>query len=66
MARGIDKLEGEVYGLLRQFQNLKELNLSDNHLRKLPHDLSGLGGLANLNLNGNHIEDVSALNHNLW
>lgn len=44
---------------LRQFPQLRELNLSDNQLRHLPSDLSCLAQLANLNLNGNLLTDVT-------
>lgn len=44
--------------MLAQFPNLKELNLSDNELTNLPEDLSRLGLLQNMNLNGNNFDDV--------
>lgn len=51
--RDVTGLDGQLYDLLRQFPRLMELNLSDNQLRELPRDLSGLINLTNLNLNGN-------------
>lgn len=45
--------------LLECFQNLQELNLSDNEIREIPKDLSGLKNVAILNLNGNDFSNVS-------
>ncbi len=42
-----------VYDVLRQYPNLKELNVCDNLFTHLPMNLSGMKNLANLNLNGN-------------
>jgi|LauGreDrversion4_2_1035121.scaffolds.fasta_scaffold939672_1 Leucine-rich repeat (LRR) protein len=47
--------------LLECFQNLQELNLSDNDIRELPNDMAGLKNVAILNLNGNEFNDVSGL-----
>lgn len=48
----------EVYEILAQFPNLRELNLSDNEIVNLPEDISRLKLLQNLNLNGNNFDDV--------
>ena len=37
-----------------------QINLADNHIRKLPADLSSLNNIIELNLNGNPIEDMEA------
>lgn len=43
---------------LKHLPHLKELNLEDNSISKLPRDLSKiLPELMNLNMNGNDIED---------
>ena len=47
--------------LLECFQNLQELNLSDNDIRELPKNMAGLKNVAILNLNGNEFNDVSSL-----
>jgi len=47
--------------LLECFQNLQELNLSDNDIRELPNDMAGLKNVAILNLNGNEFNDVSGV-----
>ena len=39
-----------IMELLSQFELLEELNLSNNQFQHLPHDLSGLKSVANLNL----------------
>jgi Leucine-rich repeat (LRR) protein len=44
--------------LLECFQNLQELNLSDNEIRDLPNDMGGLKNVAILNINGNEFNDV--------
>ena len=49
--------------LLECFPNLQELNLSDNDIRELPADMSGLRKLVLLNLNGNDFNDVSRPNN---
>ncbi len=50
--------------LLECFQNLQELNLSDNDIRELPNDMAGLKNVAILNLNGNEFNDVSSFESN--
>lgn len=50
---------GAVYEILRQYPNLKELNVCDNIFKELPMDLSGMQRLANLNLNGNQFNDFN-------
>lgn len=50
---------GAVYEVLRQYPNLKELNVCDNIFKELPMDLSGMQSLANLNLNGNQFNDFN-------
>ena len=39
-----------IMDLLSQFQLLEELNLSNNQFQSLPHDLSSLKNVANMNL----------------
>lgn len=46
---------------MKQYKNLKELNVCDNQFTELPRDLSGMHRLANLNLNGNQFTDVRCL-----
>jgi Leucine-rich repeat (LRR) protein len=46
--------------LLGRFQDLKSLNLADNHIRKLPLDMSAMAQIQELNLNGNPIDDICA------
>jgi Leucine-rich repeat (LRR) protein len=36
------------------------LNIAENHIKKLPDDLSSLSNLVEFNLNGNPIEDIEA------
>ena len=45
---------------IQQLTNLKELNLEDNFIERLPKDMSQiLPNLENLNINGNAIEEES-------
>ena len=44
--------------IISHFTNLKELNLEENYLKSLPHDLSNiLPSVENLNLNSNNFEE---------
>ena len=36
------------------------MNIAENHIKKLPDDLSSLSNLVEFNLNGNPIEDIEA------
>lgn len=40
--KGIASLDAHSVDLLGKFQELRKINLSDNHIRKLPNDLSSL------------------------
>ena len=40
--KGISTLDPHSVELLGRFQELKRINLADNHIRKLPNDLSPL------------------------
>ena len=37
-----------------------QINLADNHIRKLPNDLSSLTQIIEFNVNGNPIDDLEA------
>jgi hypothetical protein len=40
--KGIASLDAHSVDLLGRFSELKKINLADNHIRKLPNDLSAL------------------------
>ena len=40
--RGITSLDAHSVDLMSRFSELKKINLADNHIRKLPNDLSQL------------------------
>lgn len=40
--KGITSLDAHSVDLLGRFSELKKINLADNHIRKLPNDLSPL------------------------
>lgn len=44
--------------ILSRLKNLRSLNLADNNIQKLPANMSLLRNLAELNLNGNPLEDM--------
>jgi hypothetical protein len=44
--------------LLGRFAELKQINLSDNHIRRLPADMSQMAQVEEINLNGNPIDDI--------
>lgn len=58
--RGITSLDPHSVDLLGRFSELKKINLADNHIRKLPNDLSPLQFIQEFNLNGNPIDDIES------
>lgn len=53
----IEDLE-ELLPILAKFDCLKSLSLADNRLMAVPHDLSCLEGVEDINLNGNVFQDL--------
>jgi len=56
--RGITTLDTTSVELIGRFAELKLLNLADNHIKKLPGDLTPLSNIIEFNLNGNPIDDI--------
>ena len=56
--QSVTSIEGDLLPYICQFPNLKEINLEDNLLSKLPDDLSTIfRHVTILNLNGNEFID---------
>lgn len=56
--RGLTQLDQQTLSLLSHFPELRRLDLSDNHLRRLPPDLSALSLIDDFDLNGNPLDEV--------
>ena len=58
--QNITSIEKDLEPFLSQFKFLKELNLEDNSLKSLPHNLSTiLPKMEIINLNGNDFDDFN-------
>ncbi|CDW87543.1 UNKNOWN [Stylonychia lemnae] len=58
--KGITSLDPHSVDLLGRFSELKKINIADNHIRKLPNDLSAMQYIQEFNLNGNPIDDIES------
>ena len=55
--KNIEELE-DLLPLLSKFENLRSLSLADNRINTVPHDLSCLETIEDINLNGNVFQDL--------
>ena len=55
---GIAALDSHCVDLMGRFTELIKVNLAENHIRRLPNDLSKLQQIYEFNLNGNPIDDL--------
>ena len=56
--QGIESIHDDLMPYIAQFENLKELNLEDNNILRLPDDLSEtFRNIEIINLNGNDFDD---------
>lgn len=56
--QSIESIADDLMPYIAQFENLKELNLEDNNIARLPDDLSEMfRNITIINLNGNEFED---------
>ena len=56
--KGLSIIDNNSVELLGRLKNLKILNISENHLTKLPKNLQVLSNLNEMNINGNPFEDI--------
>ena len=57
-SKGIVAIDSQSLAVLSRFTELRKIDLSDNYIKRLPSDLSGLRLITDFDLNGNPIEDV--------
>ena len=56
--QGISFIDTNSMEIMSRLKNLKSINLADNHITKLPANMSMLCNLSEINLNGKPLEDI--------